>query len=205
MKIRAVVVLTLAAIFTTPAVWAQAAGATAGGRVGVMNIQAAIVSTAEGKQAQAELQSQFAPRTTELQNLQKQIDDLQSRLQTGQTTLSDEEKARLTRQGDQLTRTFQRKRQEFQDDSQDAQQDVVNRIGRKMMDVLDKYAKDNGYSVILDTSSQQTPVIYAANQVDVTQEIVRLYDQSYPVKTGTAAPTRPSTTPRAPASSTPKE
>jgi outer membrane protein len=208
MKIRAGVVLILAAFFTTPAVWAQAAAAS-GGKVGVMNIQAAIVSTAEGKQAQAELQSQFAPRTTELQNLQKQIDDLQSRLQTGQTTLSDEEKARLSRQGDQLTRTFQRKRQEFQDDSQDAQQDVVNRIGRKMIDVLDKYAKENGYSVILDTSSQQTPVIYAANQVDVTQEIVRLYDANYPVKggAGASATPKPSTPPRAPAATpgTPKQ
>ncbi len=50
------------------------------------------------------------------------------------------------------------------------------------MDVLNKYSKENGYSIILDTSSQQTPVLYAANQIDVTQDIIRLYDQSYPVK-----------------------
>ena len=141
MKIRAVVPV-LAALLMTPAVWAQAA-APAGTKVGVINVQAAIASTAEGKQAAAELQSQFAPRTTELQNLQKQIEDLSNRLQTGQSTLSDEEKARLQREGDQLTRTFQRKQQEFQDDTNDAQQDVVNRIGRKLVDVLNKYAKDN--------------------------------------------------------------
>jgi outer membrane protein len=173
----------------TPAVWAQAgnAGAPAPSKVGVINVQAAIASTAEGKQAAAELQSQFAPRTTELQNTQKQIEDLRNRLQTGQSTLSDEEKARLSREGDQLTRAFQRKQQEFQDDTNDAQQDVVNRIGRKLVDVLNKYAKENGFSVILDDSSQQTPVLYAANQVDVTQDIIRLYDQSYPVKAPTAA------------------
>jgi outer membrane protein len=108
--------------------------------------------------------------------------------------LSDEEKARLTRQGDQLTRSFQRKQQEFQDDTNDAQQDLINRIGRKMIEVLDKYAKEHGYSLILDTSSQQTPVIFAANQVDVTQEIIHLYDESNPVKTGAA-----STTPSKPA------
>jgi outer membrane protein len=187
MKIRAVVPI-LAALLMTPAVWAQAA-APATTKVGVINVQAAIASTAEGKQAAAELQSQFAPRTTELQNLQKQIEDLRNRLQTGQSTLSDEEKARLQREGDQLTRAFQRKQQEFQDDTNDAQQDVVNRIGRKLVDVLNKYSKDNGYSVVLDDSSQQTPVLFAANQIDVTQDIIRLYDQSYPVKTGaTAAP-----------------
>src|SRR5271154_243143 len=195
MKIRAVVPI-FAALLMTPAVWAQAA-APVTTKVGVINVQAAIASTAEGKQAAAELQSQFAPRTTELQNLQKQIEDLRGRLQTGQSTLSDEEKARLSREGDQLTRTFQRKQQEFQDDTNDAQQDVVNRIGRKLVDVLNKYAKDNSYSVVLDDSSQQTPVLYAANPIDVTQDIIHLYDQSYPVKTA-AATTAPAPRPAAP-------
>jgi outer membrane protein len=196
----------LAALLMTPAVWAQAsgAGAAASGKVGVINIQAAIASTAEGKQAAAELQSQFAPRTNELQNMQKQIEDLRNRLQTGQSTLSDEEKARLQREGDQLTRTFQRKQQEFQDDTNDAQQDVVNRIGRKLVDVLNKYSKENGYSIVLDDSSQQTPVIFAANQIDVTQDIIRLYDQSYPVKAGAGAgTTAPRPAPRATPGTTP--
>jgi outer membrane protein len=203
MKIRAVVPV-LAALLMTPAVWAQAsgAGAAASGKVGVINIQAAIASTAEGKQAAAELQSQFAPRTNELQNMQKQIEDLRNRLQTGQSTLSDEEKSRLQREGDQLTRTFQRKQQEFQDDTNDAQQDVVNRIGRKLVDVLNKYSKENGYSIVLDDSSQQTPVIFAANQIDVTQDIIRLYDQSYPVKAG-AGTTAPRPAPRATPGTTP--
>src|SRR5579872_2008911 len=185
MKIRTAVPV-LAALLVTPVVWGQSSGAVAQ-KVGVINIQAAIAGTSEGKQAAAELQSQFAPRQTELTNLQKQIEDIRTRLQTGQTTLSDDEKARLQREGDQLTRSLQRKQQDDQDDSNEATQEVVQRIGRKMMDILDKYAKDNGYIVVLDTSSQQTPVLYAANQIDVTQEIIRLYDQSYPVKATSTA------------------
>jgi outer membrane protein len=201
MKIQAVVPV-IAALLMTPAVWAQAA-APAAGKVGVINIQAAIASTAEGKQAAAELQSQFTPRMNELQNLQKQIEDVRNRLQAGQSTLSDEEKARLQREGDTLTRTYQRKQQELQDDTNDAQQDVVNRIGRKLVDILNKYSKDNAYAIVLDDSSQQTPVIYAANQIDVTQDIIRLYDQSYPVKNASATtPTAPRTAPK-PAPGTP--
>ncbi|HXX20022.1 MAG TPA: OmpH family outer membrane protein [Candidatus Acidoferrum sp.] len=203
MKIRAAVP-TLAALLMTPIAWGQASstGVQSPMKVGVINIQAAIAGTAEGKQAAAELQSQFTPRTTELQNLQKQGQDVGARLQNGQTTLSDDEKARLQREYDQLNRTFQRKQQEFQEDSQEAQQDVVNRIGRKMIDVLDKYSKDNGYSVILDTSSQQTPVIFAANQIDVTQDIIRLYDQAYPVKAATSSAPAPRPAPK-PAPATP--
>lgn len=184
----------LAALTMAFAAWAQStSSAPALDKVAVINIQAAIAGTAEGKQAAAQVQAQFAPRQSELQTLQKQIEEVRARLQTGQTTLSDEEKARLAREGDQLTRALQRRQQDAQDDYNDATQEVVATIGRKMIGILDDYAKKNGYSVILDTSSQQTAVLYAANQIDITQDIIRLYDQSYPVKTA-AAPAKPAAT-----------
>ena len=145
----------------------------------------------EGKQAAGELQSQFAPRQSELDNLRRQVEDIQTRLRTGASTLSDDEKARLSREGDQLSRQFQRKQQDSQDDFNEAQREIVDRIGRKMIDVLDKYSKEQGYGVIFDTSAQNTPVVYAANQIDVTQEIIRLYDQNYPVKAGAAKSSAP--------------
>jgi outer membrane protein len=199
----------LGIFLAAPLMWAQSGGAAAATKVGVINVQVAITSTAEGKQAAAELQSKFAPRQTDLDNMRKQLDDVQSRLRTGATTLSDDEKARLARQGDVLTRSYQRKQQEAQDDFNDEQQDIVNRIGRKMMEVLDKYSKDNGFVVILDTSAQQTPVVYAANGIDVTQDIIRLYDQGNPVKNAaggasSAPPAAPRATPKpAPAPSKP--
>lgn len=193
MKIRMVVPI-VAALLMTPTVWAQEGGAAAANKIGIINLQAAIVNTAEGKQANSELQSQFAPRQAELQQLQKEIQDIQGRMQTGQTTLSEEEMQRLTDQGQRDQRTLQRKQQDAQADFQDAQQDAINRIGRKMMTILDKYAKDHGYAVILDASSQQTPVVYASNAVDVTQDIVHLYDQAYPGSGGSSS-TAPSKVP----------
>jgi outer membrane protein len=196
MKIQATMAI-LAVTILAPALRAQStAGAPT--KVGVINMQAAITGTAEGKQAAAQLQSQFAPRQVELQDMQKQIEDDQSRLRTGQTTLSDEEQARLSRDYNTMTRKLQRKSQEDQDDLNDAQQDLINRIGRKMVDVLDKYAKDGGYAVVLDSSSQQTPIIYEANQIDITQDIIRLYDEAYPVKAAATAPSRPAPRPSAP-------
>jgi outer membrane protein len=46
-----------------------------------------------------------------------------------------------------------------------------------MMVVIDKYANDNGFALILDVSNPQTPVLYASNTIDITSEIVGLYDK----------------------------
>jgi outer membrane protein len=202
MKIRLAVPALAALLMAPAAMWAQAGGAAAPAattKIGVIDVQVAITSTAEGKQAAAELQSQFAPRQTELTNMQKQMEDVQTRLRTGQTTLSDDEKARLGREGEQLQRTYQRRSQDAQDDFNEAQREIVDRIGRRMIDVLNKYSRDNGYSIILDRSGQASPVIFAANSTDVTQDIIR--DQSYPVKASSAAPK--STAPRTPAPAKP--
>jgi outer membrane protein len=209
MKMR-LAVPALAAILLTPAaMWAQAGGAAAPAtatKIGVIDVQVAITSTAEGKQAAAELQSQFAPRQTELTNMQKQLEDIQTRLRTGQTTLSDDEKARLGREGEQLQRSYQRRSQDAQDDFNEAQREVVDRIGRRMIDVLNKYSRDNGYSIILDRSGQSSPVIFASNSTDVTQDIIRLFDVSYPAKaTATAAPRTPAATKPAPKPAAPQQ
>lgn len=202
-------VIVLAALLLTFAAgaWPQGGGnspAAVAGKVGVLNVRNAIVNTAEGKQASAELQSQFASRQNELETLRKQIEDLQGRLRSGERTLSDEEKGRLQRQGELLARQFQRKQDELQEDMNGAQNEVVDRIGRKMLDVLDRYARENGYAAVFDNSGQNTPVIYASSQIDVTQDILRLYDQAYPVKGAAAAPARPQPSAPKPQPPTPK-
>ncbi|MGH9742870.1 MAG: OmpH family outer membrane protein [Candidatus Acidiferrum sp.] len=182
--------VTAACLIGVGAAWAQAAPATssagAGQLVGIINLRGAIWSTAEGKQASAELQTQFAPRSGEIENLTKQINDLQQKLQAGQGKLSQEEETRLTAEGQRLTQRLDRRRSDFQEDASAAQQEVLERIGRKMVDVLDKYAREKGLSVVLDTSGQNSPILYASNQIDVTQQIIKLYDQAYPVKTSAA-------------------
>ena len=189
--------LSAACFMGTAAVWAQAApaaGAAGPKSVGIINLRLAIGSTAEGKQASAELQSQFAPRSAEIDTMTKQINDLQQKLQAGQGKLSQDEEARLTAEGQRLTARLDRRRNDFQEDASAAQQDVLERIGRKMVDVLDRYSRENGFSVVLDVSGQNSPILYASDQVNVTQEIIRLYDQAYPVKAGAApAAAKPAT------------
>jgi outer membrane protein len=78
------------------------------------------------------------------------------------------------------------------------------------MAVIDKYAQQNGFAIVLDVSSQNTPVLYASNTVDITKEVIDLYDKTVftatPTSTapGAARPAAPPAARPAPATAAPK-
>jgi len=196
--------LALSAAFLLAASCAMAQGSPAPAvppipKIAIVDIRAALLSTSEGKQMAAEMQSQFAAKQADLENTRKQLDDIKTRLETGARTLSDEERARLERQGQRTQATLQRKQDEYQAEFNDAQQDAIEKLGRKMGEVISRYARENGYMMVMDA---QVCNIYCSNQLDITQDIIRLYDQAYPVK-GAAAPGTPKPAPSRPATQPP--
>jgi outer membrane protein len=200
-----VVTLALIGLLATTAVHAQDAAANPTPNIRVINMMQAISSTAEGRKGAADLQAQFLSRQQELESMQKQIGELQKRL-NGQPPLSDEETARVTAQGTQLEQRLERKKNEYQEDLSSAQSEIVNAIGRKMVDVLERYAQEHSLVGVLDSSAQNTPILYASKNIDVTEEIVHLYDQAHPITTAAATPAKPVPTAKAatPTATSPK-
>ncbi len=170
-------------------------------KVGVLNIQAAIANTQDGKKAAADLESKYAPRRKEVESDQSAINSLKDQLQKGQNTMSETAKAQLIRDIDDKTKRLNRKMEDAQADLQQDQQKALQTIGQKMMVVIDKYAKDHGYTLLIDVSSQQTPVLFAASDIDVTKAIVDLYDKN----TTDSATSSVSPAPTAPAQSKPAQ
>jgi len=164
------------------------------GKVGIINIQAAIAQSNDGQEAARQLQTRFASKRAELETQQKEIADLQTQLRNQERTLSEEARTRLLRSVDDKTKVFNRTNEDAQAEFQQAEQDAINEIGRKMIGVIDEYAKKNSLSLILDVSSPQTPVLYADPATDVTRAIIELYNQATAKPAATTAPA-PAATP----------
>jgi len=176
-------------------------------KVGVIQIQAALVSTKDGQAAAADLETRLSPRRKELEKAQADIKDLQDKLQRGGNTMSQTAKDDLTRNIDRKTTQLNRDMQDAQAELDEEQQRIVRDLSDKMMPIIDKYAQEKGFSVILDVSNPQTPVIYASNTVDITKDIIELYDKTAPAtsaaKPATLAP-KPAATPAKPPAAAPK-
>ena len=160
-------------------------------KVAIIHVQNAILSTKDGQKAAADLQSTFAPKKADLDKKQQDIAALQDQLKKGQTTMSEDAKTKLMRDIDSGTTRLNRETQDAQADLDEAQGKLMQELGNKMMAVVEKYATQNGFALVLDVSNPQTPVLWAASAVDITNDIVKLYDQAYPPGSPAPAPARP--------------
>jgi outer membrane protein len=172
-------------------------------KIGIVNIQDAIIATNEGKKEFDVLKQRFSPKESELKNLNDEVENLKKQLQTTTDKLSEDERSSRVKTLEVKQKSLQRNYEDAQNEFQQAEQEVVNRIGSKMLTVLEKYAKSNGYSVILDVSNPQTPVLWASQGTNITKELVDAYNTEAP--TTPAAPaakpagaTRPATSPSRP-------
>jgi len=177
---------------------AQASSASS--KVGLVNIQEAILSTAEGKKSMADLQRKYQPRQQEIQKQNQDIQAITDQLQKQAATLSDDEQRNLNRQLEEKQKLMKRTQEDAQADFASDRDEMFRRIGQKMVKVIQDFAPKNGYALVI--GSDQVPVYYAATEVDLTEQVVKLYDAAYPAEAptsgGPAAPAPRSSTPSAP-------
>lgn len=175
-----------------PAVPTPAPAGPAPTKVGIINIELAIVGSNEGQRDFAALQKRFEPKQNELQALGKEVDDLKKQLNTQGDKLNDDARASLVKSIEQKQKSLQRSLEDAQADFQNQQKELANQIGRKILVVLDKYAKDNSFAVILDVSNPQSGVLWAGASTDVTKDIVDAYNTQSGVPAPPAPPAAPS-------------
>ncbi len=198
LKIRATALVLALTLATSGRLLAQgAAGASAGTKVAIVNIQEAIANTNEGKKELDALQQKFSPKQAELKTQNDEVENLKKQLQAQGDKLSDDERNNRVKAIEVKQKSLQRNFEDAQNEFQQAEQEVVNRLGKKMLEVLEKYAKANGYAMILDVSNPQTPVLYASPGANITKELVEAYNAESPVSAPAATkPAATNTTPR---------
>jgi outer membrane protein len=163
-------------------------------KVGIIAVQQAILSTKDGQKATQDLQAKFNPTKSKLDQRQQELASLQDQLKKGGATMSDAAKEKLNRDIETLNKSLTREGEDFDAEVQQEEQKIMNELGGKMMDVIIKYATQNGLAMVIDVSSQQTPVLWADQSINITEQIIKLYDQAHPAA-GASAPAPAATKP----------
>ncbi len=147
-------------------------------KVGVLHVARAIFESEEGKAAMADLQKKVDAKQEEFAKQQKEIQDLQAQIQRQGATLNQEAQAALARNLESKQVSFQRATEDAQKEFNQLRQDIFNRIGRKIAAEVQKYATENNFYLILDSSSQNSQVLFNTSSVDITTDIIKRFNLS---------------------------
>jgi Skp family chaperone for outer membrane proteins len=164
-----------------------------GNKVATINITGALAGCNEGQRDFGALDKKFEPRQTELTNLSKELETLKNQANSATTQVARET---LVKQIETKQKAFDRSRQDATDDYQNQQNEIASRILTKMAPVMVKYAADNGFGVLIDTTKQwpDGQVIWSSpNNVDITRAVIDEYNK----QSGVAAPATPAAKPAA--------
>ena len=151
-------------------------GVASAQKVAVINSQKAVLETVEIKKAQTDLETKFKPRQDKIVQIQKDLQTIQSQLQSGKLNAMGEQE--LNAEGTKKQRDLQRLQQDLQDDVTLERNDILQRSGARMQEVVKKLAEAKGLDIVVDT----TNTVFYKPAFDLTAEAVTAYNLAYPLK-----------------------
>jgi outer membrane protein len=186
--------LVLSAAAQTPAPAAPPAVSAVPAKIAVIAFQVAVAQTNEGQRNFADIQRKFEPRQAKLKALNDEIETSTKQLQAQGDKLSAAEAASRTKSIEEKKKELQRTAEDAQNDYRQEVGDMYNTLASKVFEVVESYAKESGFTLVLDASQQQSPILWAAENTNITQQVIAAYN----TKSGVPAPPAQSSTPATP-------
>ncbi len=147
-------------------------------KVAVVNLQSAVLQTAEIKQASAALEAKYKPKQTEMEKLRTDLTGIQQKLQAGEGKLTPQAQNDLNVEGQRKQRDLQRMTQDVQEEFDAERNEILQKSGQRMAGVVKKLAEERGLDVVVDVSS----TLYVKPALDLTADATAAYDKAFPAK-----------------------
>jgi outer membrane protein len=141
-----------------------------------VSFNAAVLQTAEAQKSLSALEARYAPKQKQLQALNDEVESLRKQL-ADTSNLSDAERATRARSLESKEKELQRQAEDFKSDSQSESEQVFQRVAAKVYAFLQTFSQQHGYSAVIERGSDAYPVVwYAANNLDITDELIKAYN-----------------------------
>jgi outer membrane protein len=145
-------------------------------KVGVVNVQKAMLDSDELKKVSAQVEAKYKPKQDELQKLQTDLQSIQQQLQSNK--LTQQAQADLQLQGQRKQRDAQRLSDDLQQEFDRDRQDILGKAAQKMTEVVKKLAEEKGLDMVVDVSQ----TLYFKPALDITADALAAYNKAYPAK-----------------------
>nr|VFJ68394.1 MAG: periplasmic chaperone for outer membrane proteins Skp [Candidatus Kentron sp. FW] len=135
-------------------------------KIGYVDTAAVMQKAPQAESAVRKIESEFAPRDTELAEQQKKISKLEDKLARDGDVMSDKKRRNLVQKIRSLKREQRRLQEEFREEFTMRRNELQNEITLVIIKAIRKIAKVENYDLIIDTA------IYAGKRVDITSKVI---------------------------------
>jgi outer membrane protein len=168
----------IAVLAFAPAAWAQS-------KIGFIDVQRAVREIEEGKAAFAELKKDLEQKQKQFDVKRAELEKLKADFDKQQVVMSEAVKKEKAAALEKRAMELQQLWVSLQKDLSDRERDALRPVEDKLNTIVREVAEADGFSMIIASS----PVlVYAAQSLDVTNEVIRKYNARFPAKKAAGAP-----------------
>ncbi len=145
-------------------------------KIGYVDLQRAIFGSNAGKEARRTLDERTEKLKKDFERREEELRKLRAEYLKQSAVLSPDARAEKERELQIRTRELQRLQQDYEDELNRKDAELSKRILGEVREVVRQVGGRGNYTLILEKNS--AGVLYAANGIDLTDEVIRVYNAS---------------------------
>ena len=161
---------------------APAPGPAASGamRIAYIDVQRVLARSSSGVAAREQLEREKTVMQREMDGKRVELEKLRDELEKKGPLMAADARREKQEQYERKRRDAARQMDDFQKELEKKEQMLLQRVLQELSGVIDKVGKERGYYLIVE--KRGASVLYASPDADLTDEIIRAYDQQAPGK-----------------------
>jgi len=137
-------------------------------KVGYVQVDKILQEAPQTAESGKKLEKEFAPRTQELERIQKQIKDIEASLDKDALTMSDTDRKNKERDSANLKIDFQRKQRELREDVNLRKNEELSSLQDRINKAVTAVSEAEGYDLVVYGG-----VAYANKKIDITDKVLK--------------------------------
>jgi Skp family chaperone for outer membrane proteins len=151
----------------------------AAGNIGFLDAERAVATVKEGQKQMQAYEAWVKPRRDQVEQLRARTAELDQQLNAQRNVASAEAVQELEQQFLKARREFEDAGRAFNREVEAKQDEFLGKVATQVGAVASEFAAANGFDAVFVLNAQ--PLVYLAESSDITDRVIKIYDERYPV------------------------
>lgn len=153
-------------------------------KLGYVDVQRAVQEVEDGKNARTRLKAELDDRRGQLDRKKVELEKMKSEFDKQAAVLSEDAKKKKMEELQKAFMEAQGAAQQMQEELSGKEQEAMSQISARMIRIVGDVAEKDGFSFVMD----KAVLLYAPPAQDLTNEVVRKYNEKFPVAKAAGSP-----------------